>query len=394
VLGACACIYYWMFTRFSPWDDDGYLLIGIRSLLKGHRLYDDIYTQYGPFYYLVYTLAHGIASAVSGAPVSHDVQRYIGVALWIGSALLWARTVYLLTESLVWSGFGFFLGVKLLEFFPWSAGHPEEVCMALLAAIAVLACGLKPANAKRNVAILGCLVAAVALTKVNAGLYIALAVALLLLRTTAPTRWQRAAEISLAAAGLLLPVALMSSMLDIDWARNYAMVATAGIGAAILLARRTEAVPYLTGPIWRTAAFCFLASSVLVVLPFYLDGTTLRALLQMTVLQHAGTARNWFLEAPVGYKALLWAVVSLGALAIACLPRFHAALDAFLARLIPPPQAPASVALPTGAGRLRPRQPSGWVSIGMSALKALVGLVCLYVLAKSSIPANHPTIFR
>src|SRR6266699_2710601 len=32
-LAACAGVYYWMFSRFSPWDDDGYLLIGRLSLL-------------------------------------------------------------------------------------------------------------------------------------------------------------------------------------------------------------------------------------------------------------------------------------------------------------------------------------------------------------------------
>ncbi len=94
VLLAGGCAYYRMFTGFSRYDDDGYLLVGLRSLLQGRRLYDDIYSQYGPFYYAFHWL---IYSAIH-LPVSHDAERFIGVALWLLSAALWARAVYLLTR--------------------------------------------------------------------------------------------------------------------------------------------------------------------------------------------------------------------------------------------------------------------------------------------------------
>src|SRR3954451_8989217 len=102
VLGASFCIYYRMFTDFSQYDDDGYVLITIRSLLNGQRLYDDVYTQYGPFYYLV----HWPLYTFSGLPLSHDAERMLAVAIWLLAAVFWGRATYLMTGSLLWSGFG------------------------------------------------------------------------------------------------------------------------------------------------------------------------------------------------------------------------------------------------------------------------------------------------
>jgi len=380
VFAAGVCIYYRMFTGFSPWDDDGYVMISIRSLLNGHRLYDDVYSQYGPFYYLV----HWTVYSVLGQPVSHDTQRLMGVALWLFAATLWARTVYMLTHSPVWSGFGFFLGVRLLEFFPLSAGHPEEICMALLAAIAVLACGIRPVGARRNVAALACLVAALALTKVNIGLYVAFAIGLVLLKASAPTSPQRFAQISLGLAGVVLPAALMSPLWEFVWARGYAFVATASIGAAILVARTAGPSLYMTGRIWWSAVLSFISCAVLVILPFCINGTTLTALLRMTVLQHAGFARNWYYGPPIDFKALLWTLASF-ALAFAYVRRRGVRFNDLVTGEVPTPTA---MATPESVAPIPALRSSGWVGLGLLGLKTVVGLTCLFALTRRTIDAD------
>jgi hypothetical protein len=317
LLAAAAYVYYGMFTGFSAWDDDGYVLIGIRSLLQGHRLYDDIYSQYGPFYYLV----HWIVYSLLRYPVTHDTERFIGVVFWLVSAILWARVVYQLTRSRIWAGSAFFLAVKLLAFFPSSAGHPEEICMVLLSAVAVLACGLNSRRAGRSVAALACAVAALTLTKINIGLYLAIAIGLILLKASPPTRLQRSATFLLISAGLVLPVALMRPLLDFGWTRIYCFTATLAIASVTLIGDEVVITSFLTARAWLTAALSFLFVALAVILPFFYHGTSPSALLYMTVLQHAGFARNWYYAAPFGPTTLLANGVSLIVLVIVSIQR-------------------------------------------------------------------------
>lgn len=313
LLAAGAYSYYWMFTGFSFWDDEGYVLFGIRSLLHGRRLYDDIYSQYGPFYYL----AQSIIYLAIRQPLTHDTQRFIGIALWLVSAILWARVVFQLTRSRVWAGLAFFLAVKLLGFFALSAGHPEEICMLLVAAGAVIACGLDPMRAGRSVAALACIVAALTLTKVNIGLYFAIAISLILLKASTSTPPLRFARFLLHAASLILPVALMRTLFGFRWAQEYCLMATLSIAAVLFFGREITPGAFLTVRTWWLAALFLLASALVITLPFFFRGTSPNALLQMTVLQHAGFARNWYIAAPVARRTLLAAVVSLLVIAIA-----------------------------------------------------------------------------
>ena len=55
-----------LFTTFSTmswFDDEGTLLVGFRSLKEGHRMYDEIYSLYGPLYNAVYGLAYVVLAS-------------------------------------------------------------------------------------------------------------------------------------------------------------------------------------------------------------------------------------------------------------------------------------------------------------------------------------------
>jgi hypothetical protein len=55
---AAPFVFFSTFTGVSWFDDEGTLLVGFRSLLEGHRMYDDIYSLYGPLYNVVYGLIY------------------------------------------------------------------------------------------------------------------------------------------------------------------------------------------------------------------------------------------------------------------------------------------------------------------------------------------------
>src|SRR4051794_33810645 len=44
--------YYRCFAGLAFWDDEGTMMAGVKRLLSGDVLYDQIHTMYGPVYYL------------------------------------------------------------------------------------------------------------------------------------------------------------------------------------------------------------------------------------------------------------------------------------------------------------------------------------------------------
>jgi hypothetical protein len=355
---AAGYVYYAMFTGFSAYDDDGYLLIGIRSLLQGRRLYDEIYSQYGPFYDLV----HWIAYSMLRHPVTHDAERFISIVFWLVSAILWARVVYGLTRSAAWAAWTFLLAIRLLSFFPYSAGHPEEICMVLVSTLAILACGFGPMRSGWRAAAIGCVIAALALTKANIGAYLIIAIGLVLLNASPPTPLERYARFLFVSAGVVLPVAVMGPLLGFGWTRIFCFTATVSIAAVIFLGHRVAAGPLLTPRLWWTCVLSMLGCALAITVPFFLHGTSPGAMLYMTVLQHAAFARNWYLAPPVGRKVLLADGVSL-VVAIACLLR-------------------------------RRNENHDWIGLFLPALKGVVGLGCLVAVVRSSPDQAAISIFR
>src|SRR5262249_21351920 len=89
---------YWQIISGDPpgWDDEGFLLVSLRSFMDGGHLYGDVFTQYGPFYYEFW----GGLFTLIGQPVSIDGGRLIVVTLWAATPLLCGAAVYRFTHSL------------------------------------------------------------------------------------------------------------------------------------------------------------------------------------------------------------------------------------------------------------------------------------------------------
>ena len=132
VLSALAGIaaYYWMFTGFSVWDDEGTLLLTVRQFLGGMKLYDQI-KGYGPVYYFY----NWILRTASGTPATHDTVRMSSLILWLLTALVCAWIVLRLTRSLLLASFTHVLTFLGLSFFRNEPGHPQELCILLMMAL-------------------------------------------------------------------------------------------------------------------------------------------------------------------------------------------------------------------------------------------------------------------
>ena len=179
------------FAQFQGYDDEGYLLITVQQFLQGVPLYDDIYTQYGPAYYLWQQLLHGIV----GIPVTHDATRAVTVVVWLGCAALAGVPVWLLSGRLLLTAIGVVIAFFHLTQLTFEPGHPQELCLlGVMVAIAIAMWRLvvhKQLGPPATVAV-AVLVALTALTKVNVGAFLAGAMTLGLVTGLRNYRWRTA----------------------------------------------------------------------------------------------------------------------------------------------------------------------------------------------------------
>src|SRR4051812_47868311 len=72
-----------LFIWFAPWDDEGYMLVSLDSFHGGGRLYDEVYTSYGPFYFE----SMDAIFRLGGLAITHDHGRLVSLAVWVAVSL-------------------------------------------------------------------------------------------------------------------------------------------------------------------------------------------------------------------------------------------------------------------------------------------------------------------
>jgi hypothetical protein len=210
VVGALTA-YPEIFTSFSGHDDEGYLLVSLSEFLRGQSLYDDVYTQYGPFYYLLF----GSLFELSGRPVTTDAGRIVVIAIWLGTATLHGVAAYRLTRRLdvaIGAQIVAFIVLTLLVGEPM---HPVVLTVLLLAAGLVVATWTSM-SASAAAAGLGVLVAALLMTKVNVGALAAVAAVAAATLSLPPLCHRRAFRLGALALLGITPLALLGPI----WARR------------------------------------------------------------------------------------------------------------------------------------------------------------------------------
>lgn len=235
-----------MFSGFASYDDEGYMLIALRSFLEHGHLYDDVFSQYGPFYYEFW----GGFFEVFGIPVDHDGGRTAALVAWVGAALLFGLAIWRTTRSILLG-----IATQMLVFGAIitvvnEPMHPGGLICLLLGAIVALSCLVRGQSSPLAMAFLGGAVAALILVKINVGAFALIALALVAAVSypqLARWRWLRPAVEVLFVA---LPVLLMASELGEEWARHYAVHVVAAALAVVIVLRAREARPREGEELW------------------------------------------------------------------------------------------------------------------------------------------------
>ena len=325
---AATSAYYHVFSRFSWYDDEGYVMITVRQFVDGRGLYDDVYSQYGPFYYAVRLLVLSVLQI----PVSHDATRLLTLATWICVAGLIGAFLLRVTRSGVVALIGFFASIQHLRPLADEPGHPQELCLLLLALLVLLAARWNASHqAWRLMTAAGVILAALTLTKINVGVY-----ALLGWWTVVATfaSYQRKNQLVLVAiGGAALPWLVMHA--HADWSFGYAAIVSLGFLSVVALCQGVSS----ERPLAAAALSSFIAvagATVLATCLFVMArGTSVAGLVTGLLIQPMGFDEIVFTESRFPPQAVIISALSFSlAVTYAAMMRDRDRSPAKLARII------------------------------------------------------------
>lgn len=270
-----------LFTYFMVYDDEGYVLLSLKNFSLHGSLYDQVYSQYGPFPYLLYDALH----RVLGFAFTNTAGRWITLVNWFGTAAACAILVGRQTRSFLWAAFtlaGVFTYLWVMVHEP---SHPGSLLSLLVALGAWLGAEAWTAGRLERFAVIAALVgAALAFTKINVGVFFLGAVFAWLAVNTTPARAARALVWLVALGCAVLPFGLMHSLLDAPWVRLFALVfICASLGT--LLAARAVARPLVIPRHWGIFAAVLTGAVVLLAGCTLARGTSVHGLIAGMLLE-------------------------------------------------------------------------------------------------------------
>ncbi|HUL54551.1 MAG TPA: hypothetical protein VLT83_14200 [Opitutaceae bacterium] len=248
--------YSLLFATFMLYDDEGYVLVSLKNFAEHGSLYDKVYSQYGPFFYVFYDALHRLL----GFGWTNTAGRWITLINWLGATgacvllvsrvrAAWPVVLFVLVDVFT------YLWIMINE-----PMHPGGVIILVVAVAAWL--GWEALRRERMTAfalITGIAGALLALVKINVGGFLVLSAGAWLLLATPGPLAARARQ-WLPWLGLLVPVLLMRALLEQTWVLTFAIMAGLAI-ASVLLAVAPVAA---TVPVRRGPWLAFVGAGVLV----------------------------------------------------------------------------------------------------------------------------------
>jgi len=277
---ALGAIGFWMlFSYFAGYDDEGYILISARENWAHGGLYNSIYSQYGPAFYVLTDLVQ----QVMGTNLNHTAARMLTLGLWLGTALICGGLVWQYSRSTSLTAFTLATTFLYLHFTPDEAFHPGTLLIFLLASSMAATGRWVGSDSWRRVAIIaGATGAFLTLIKINVGVFYLIALGSWGLLHASASWLRRSAVFAVPPLLLLAGAGLMQSRWDEGWVGIYLFVF--GVGAITIAATiRGEGLVRARDLGWLVAAGTAVALAVLGVT--LLRGTTPLGLLEGILLE-------------------------------------------------------------------------------------------------------------
>lgn len=171
-IAATIAAYFYLFTQFAVYDDEGTVLVALKSFVAGETLYRDVYTPFGPFYYELF----GGFFKLTGLDITTDASRSIVMVIWVGSSLLFGLAVQRLSGRVALGVTATLVAFTTVFILSQEPMHAQVLVVGLLAIFTALLSNSEPRRLLLAGGICGALLAALVLTKVNVGIYAVAAV--------------------------------------------------------------------------------------------------------------------------------------------------------------------------------------------------------------------------
>lgn len=309
--------FFEMYRSFSPYDDEGYIMLTVKQFLLGHRLYSEIFTQYGPFYYLYNSFLH----SVTGLPVTHDSTRLLALCTWVAIPLICAFAIYQVTRSIVVAAIVQLLVFGVLRASTAEPGHPVGLG-GLLLAIGMLLCGCVGTDDVPTWAVagLGVIFAALTLTKINLGAFWGISIGVAMLLYGRKSAVQCVLTIVAIVVGVLLPFAVMRAYLGQPPISDLATIVALSFFACVTTAYGQP--PELFG--WKKYGIVIgsaIAALAGILLYIFFHGTSPQMVLKGVLLDPWHWVGTFVLISPVLHAGAVFAAVGAGIATICAVRR-------------------------------------------------------------------------
>jgi hypothetical protein len=300
--------YLWMFTGFRPYDDEGFMLVSLRSFISGQALYDNIVVQYGPFYFEVFRVLGAL-----GVPFDNDSGRLVTLAVWLAIALSAGVAVFIFSRNLAVG-----ISTQLITFgtlvtLTNEPMHPGGLVLLLVVGIiAVALVSSGNISTRWPCVVMGALAAAAVLTKVNVGGFAAISIAFACVLTIPALARTWAVRLVASSGFVVVPFLLMRADLSQDWVQRYGIDAALSALALVVAtsASRPDSKLRLSALGWLFAGGATLTLVVLGVALF--SGTSPSGLLHGIVLNPLQQAGAFELPLRLPSSTLAWNLIGIG----------------------------------------------------------------------------------
>ncbi len=314
-LACAAAAYFLIFTNFALYDDEGTLLVTLQAFARGHTLYRDIYSPYGPFYYELF----GGLFALTGKAVTTDASRSIVIVLWTATSLLYGIAVQKLSGRLAMGAAAMIAAFASLFVLANEPMHPQGLCVLLLALITLLAVYAPTRRPAWSGAAIGAVAAALVLTKLNLGAYAVAAGVLAAVLTVEPLRRRRWILFPVVALVVVaMPLYVVARDLNIGWVRNMVAVQVLSLGAIAIAGWPLGATKRDEGlNRWILAAVAgFVVAAVAIMVAILATGPSLSDIYEGMVTEALRVRDVNMSEFPMNPAVVDWGIAAVAAAAL------------------------------------------------------------------------------